>query len=73
MRKFLILSVLSLGLVACEKDKTEKKSTDVVVSTDGAQDGNSAATDGVTVADDVTASVDVTATTNPAADVTATD
>ena len=67
MRKLLILAVLGLGLVACEKDKTEDKVTDASVSVDGTVQ------DGVQPADDVTASVDVTATTSPAADVTVTD
>ena len=67
MRKLLILAVLGLGLIACDKEKTEEKSTDVVVSADGTTQ------DSVQPAEDVTASVDVTSTTSPAADVTVTD
>lgn len=67
MRKFLIIAVLGLGLIACDKEKTEEKETDTIVSTDGA------AQDSVQPSEDVTASVDVTVTTSPAADVTVTD
>lgn len=66
MRKFLILAVLGLGLVACEKEKTEENVADATVVADGAKDG-------VQLSEDVTASEDVTETTSPAADVTVAD
>ena len=69
MRKFLVFAVLSLGLIACEKDKTDTPTTgaDASTSVDGTVQ------DGVAPSEDVTASVDVTSTTSPAADVTVTD
>jgi len=72
MRKLLIMSVLVLGLVACdkEKDKTDTPVTDASV-TDSAASDSVAEPDAVTPSTDVTESVDVTATSP--ADVTVTD
>ena len=68
MRKFLILAVLGLALVACEKEKDEP-----TPATDASTTVDATPQDSVAPAEDVTSAADVTATTSPAADVTVTD
>ena len=71
MRKLLILSILAISVVACDKEKAEDKpTTDVVADGTAASDGVSVSVDATPTED--ASSVDVTPTTGPA-DVTVTD
>lgn len=60
MRKFLILSALVLGLVACDKEKSEETVATDTVTTETAQDAVSEP-DAATPSDDATASDDTAA------------